>query len=469
VKLIRILLNALLAAVAVLVSVQRTSAQSSTNLLATTNNTAVVDLPTVLKLAGGRALDIQIAREKLAEAKANHESSLWQFFPTISPGFGYRRHDNLIQNVEGAFLDVHKDSYTIGPVIAAQIDLGDAIYKRLAARQLMKAAESALDAQRQDTDFAAVLGFFDLLKTQAAVAVAEDSVRISTDFSRQLQLGLDAGITFKGDLLRAHSQIEKNALSLRQAQEQQRIASARLIQLLRLDPNLQLSARDTDLIPLALVATNTTLDSLFIQAMAARPEIQQSRMVSEAARSVRKGAVYGPLIPSVGAQVFAGGLGGSSESAPSRFGHSEDYQFTLSWKIGPGGLFDRSRARAAEARLNIADLNGQKVVDEINRQVTESFVRYQSFGDQLTTARRGVQAAEQALEVTRQRKELAVGVALENIQSEQDLTRARLDFVNAVAEYNKAQYSLLKATGAMSADSSAGSTGSAGPSVDTPR
>ena len=88
-----------------------------------------------------------------------------------------------------------------------------------------------------------------------------------------------------------------------------------------------------------------------------------------------------------------------------------------------------------------------KLVDEVTRQVTESFTRWQSLTDQMATARRAVQAAEETLRLTQQRKEFAVGAVLETIQSEQELTRARFDYLNAIAEYNKAQYALRKAIG----------------------
>src|ERR1044072_3625065 len=96
-----------------------------------TNKTFPIDLPSALQLAGAQNLDLQIARQKLAEARANYESSLWQFFPWIGPGVSYRRHDNLIQNVEGKMIEAHKDSYTVGPSLSGQLDLGDAIYKNL--------------------------------------------------------------------------------------------------------------------------------------------------------------------------------------------------------------------------------------------------------------------------------------------------------------------------------------------------
>jgi outer membrane protein TolC len=47
------------------------------------------------------------------------------------------------------------------------------------------------------------------------------------------------------------------------------------------------------------------------------------------------------------------------------------------------------------------------------------------------------------------RKEFAVGNALEVIQAEQDLTRARSDYANAVVDYNKAQYALTRAIGGL--------------------
>ena len=157
--------------------------------------------------------------------------------------------------------------------------------------------------------------------------------------------------------------------------------------------------------------------------------------------------MYGPLIPSLGAQVFLGGLGGGKAHDPDTFGESEDYQLMLGWRIGPGGLLDRGRVRASEARMRATTLTGEKLIDEITRQVVEAQARAQSLADQFATARRAIEAAEETLRLTRERKEFGVGAVLENVQAEQDLTRARLDYLNAVAEYNKAQYALSKAIG----------------------
>ncbi|MBI5772844.1 MAG: TolC family protein [Verrucomicrobia bacterium] len=406
-----------------------------------------IDLAIVLRLAGAQNLDVEIAREKLAEAKAGHEAARAQFFPWISPGLGYRRHDGNIQDVAGNVIDTSKQSYTVGGTIGVQLELGDAIYKTLAAKQVFQAAGHALEAQRQESIFAAAQGYFDLLKAQAAVGVAGDALKISRDYADQVARAVEAGIAFKGDALRAKVQAERNQMALQQAREQRRVASARLAQVLHLPPAVELIPAVAELAPLTLGDPKAALDSLVAQALAARPELRQSDALVAAARKAKDGAVYGPLVPSLGAQAFLGGLGGGFNHSTGNFGDSEDYLFGLSWRIGPGGIGDGSRIRLNEARLGGLRLADLKLRDEIARQVVEARVRAQSLAEQLKTARSALAAAEETLKLTRGRKEFAVGIVLENIQSEQELTRARHDYLALIAEHNKAHYALERALG----------------------
>lgn len=407
----------------------------------------IIDLPTVLRLANAQNLDVQIAREKLKEARANRDSAKFQFLPSISPGISYRAHDDLIQTVEGKLIDVHKQSYAPGATIGGTWEIGDAIYKTLVAKQQQYAAEHRLEAQRQESAAVAAQNYFDLLFSQAAIGVAEDAIRISTNYEAQVRGAVGAGLTYKGDELRVRVQAERNRLLFSQAQEQQKLASVKLAQALHINPTNRLVAFDSDFIPLTVVSTNFGLSFLIEQALASRAEIEETKSLVAAAREGKKGAVYGPLIPSANAQVFAGGLGGDSDAGPSRFSNQEDYFLGLSWKIGPGGLFDKTRVRASEARLKTAQLNSEKIKDEITLQVVQAFLRVQSLGDQLDSVRQTVSLAEDSLKLTQLRKEFAVGIVLEAIQAEQDLTRARADYFRLVADFNKAQYALVRALG----------------------
>jgi OMF family outer membrane factor len=399
-------------------------------------------------LAGAQNLDVQIARERASEARALHQSAVAQFFPWVSPGIAYRQHDQNLQDVQGNIVDVHKYSYAPGVALSAQVDIGDAWFKSLAARQVARAAEHALEAQRQDAVLAAATDYFDLAQAQATVGVARESLRIAVDYETQLDQAVLAGIAFKGDALRARVRKERNQLALRQAQEQQRVAAARLAQTLRLDPAVELVTADADLSPLNLI-TNVALDHLVARALAQRPELKQQTALTAAARESWTGARYGPLIPTIGAQAFFGGLGGGRDGVGDEFGDQQDYFVGASWRLGPGGLFDFTRTRAGEARFRASELGYEKLRDELTRQVVEVSTRWQSQLEQIGTLRRALSAAEEGLRLAQQRKEFAVGVVLETLQAEEDLTRARLDYLKAVAEVNRSQYRIERVTGGL--------------------
>ncbi len=406
-----------------------------------------IDLATTLRLAGAKSVDIQIARERLEAAKANGTSAATQFFPWLSAAANYRSHGGLTQDVVGNIVEADKNSHAVGAAINLQVEVGDAIYKTLASRQVRFAAEHGLETQRQETLVRAAQAYFDLLVAQAVAQVAASGLGISRDYESQLHRAVDAGIALKGDELRVRVQTQRNQLALQQATEQRRILAARLAEALRLDPAVELVAQDLELAPLALVPATEAVDALVSEAVATRPEMKEAHALVQAAEQTEKGAVYGPLIPTVVGQVFLGGLGGGKDSGPTTFGGSRDYLAAVGWRFGPGGLFDLGRIRLARARLGEAQWNVEKLRDGVVRQVVEAHTRVMSQQEQLATAKEELAAAEQGLELARGRKEFEVGVVLENILAEQDQTRARQDFVRAVGEYDKAQYQLSRALG----------------------
>ncbi len=339
-----------------------------------------IDLPTALRLAGARNIDIQLAREKLAQAHAEEESAIERFFPWIAPGVTYRRHDNLIQNTEGVIEEVHKQSYAPGGTVFAQTDV----------------------------------------------------------------------IAFKGDALRVKVQQQRDEIALRRAQENVRLASAKLVQILHLDPTVELMPRDASVVPLSIVSAKEPLGDLVSQALATRPETQQGAAFLSAAQHAKNGAIYGPLIPAVGGQAFFGGLGGGKDSETGRFGESEDYVALLNWRIGPGGLFDFGNIHAQQARVRGAALTTDKVIDQVANEVITNRTRVQSLADQIATAKQSLSDAAEALRLAQERKEFGVGVVLETILAQQELSRVRNDYVNIVADYNKTQYGLLRALGRLS-------------------
>ncbi|MGO8930124.1 MAG: TolC family protein [Limisphaerales bacterium] len=407
-----------------------------------------IDLPTALRLAGAQNLDIQLARKRLSEVQANRQSALEQFFPWIAAGAAYHRRDGVAQAVPaGTISDAHYQSYNPGAAVTAQMDLGDAIYKSLEAKQLVKASDQALEAQQQDSTLSAAQSYFELAKAGTLVEVTREALKTSQDYQQELHAAVSSGIAFKGDELRVQTQTEHYEIILRKALERQRVAAAELALILHLDSTVELVPLDTLLAPITLFETNAAIHTLVEQALRTRPELKQSQALASAARAAKNGTVYGPLIPSVGAQAFGGGLGGGPDGGPSNFGAEGDYLVGVVWRIGPGGLFDSGRVHAGRARLAEAQLGEAKLKDTITSQVVVSLARVQSLWAQIVLAQQNLATASETLRLTRERKQYGVGVVLEDIQAQQDLTQARSEYLTALAEYNKAQYSLNKAVG----------------------
>ena len=408
-----------------------------------------IDLPTALRLAGASNLDVAIAREKVTEARAVSDSARARFFPFISPAIVVRRHEENIQAVNGPILDADKQSLSAGIAVNAQIDLGETYYQNLVAKQLVRSSEAAFAGKQRDATYRAAIGYFDLARARAAVIAAEEAAQITGRHAEQIAATTEAGLTFQGDAARVRAARERAELTLLRARTDQRVAAARLAELLRLDPSVDLAPVDTDLSPMALTTAGDDVGGLISHALAKRPELDEAAARLEAARTNRRAATSGPLIPTLGAQAAVGGLGGGvgSSSLGRDFDMSADYSFGVSWRVGPGGLFDRNRQREAASRERQVELEMEKARDVVRRQVVEQHARLRSLAAQIEAARKTLEASDQTARLSRQRRETGVSAALEDLQAEEELARARRDYLSTIADYNLAQYALKFAVG----------------------
>jgi len=408
-----------------------------------------IDLPTTLRLAGANDLDVQIAQQKLEEARGNEQQRMLAFIPTLSVGIGYKNHQGAIQDVGGRVFDASKQNYSFGGTAALDLNLGAAIYQRLAAKQQAVAAEKDIEGQRHTTLARAAAAYFELVRTQALVAVAEEAVRISQDYGKQVSSAVQAGVAFKGDALRVEVQTRRNQLDLEKARGAQMQASVQLASVLRLDPTLALRAVETEPHALKLVSAHTNMKALTEKALTQRPELARQLAQLTAAKHERDAVVKGPWVPTLTAQVFGGGLDGGTGNRMGGPGDSQDYFIGLSWRIGAGGLFDKGRTHSADAKLRQVELQEVQMKEAIVAQVVAAQAQAKALSQEVAAARDGVKAAEDNNKLTHERQEFAVGIVLETVIAEQELTRARTDYINAVTANNTAQYQLLHALGAL--------------------
>lgn len=406
-----------------------------------------VDLPAVMKLAGANNDEVQLARAKHSEALAESRLAWQRFWPSLTLGAGYRRTDGNVQDIAGAVFDVSKQQYSVGPNLMIDWSPGDMYYSALAAKQKALAAEQLAEKARRDIVTQATGRYYDLLATEASLAIIEDDLRLTQDYEKQIGGAVDAGTAFRADLLRVKTQVSREKLSIRQHEEARDLAAAALAEILRLPAETDLRPAKADLVPVRLLDRRTGVATLISQAAQQRPEMKAAEAVNSAAGLDSERARVAPMIPSVQAGYGFGGLGGGYNGDMGNFDDSQNVFIGLGWKIGPGGLFDRQRKVIAGAREEAAGLQAAQVKAAIGREVVEAAAKSQSAHDQIAINDEAVGAAEEMVKLAKERQASQLGVVLEYLLAREELTRARQSRVQSVTRFNKAQHELKRAAG----------------------
>lgn len=402
-----------------------------------------IDLATVLRLAGAQPLELALVREKVHDAYAKVILSREKFIPDISPEIEFFRHEGEIQATEGIFFEVDKQYYFPKAKMNLELSPGDAIFSALAAQQRYRASKATLEVATRNIVLEAAIAYFDLLQSQAEVEIAEEAQKISETLVREIGTAVRLGRGFKGDVLRAKAQLASDRLSLSKAKETLRITSVNLATVLRLDPKIELYPVDRIVTPIYLVPKEKTLEELIQSAIERRPELKEALALLDANKKEKAASIWGPMIPSVQTDIRAGSFGETLGSLKS----TEEYNFSLGWKVGSGGLFYRGRRELADARYRSTEIKLAKQQQDVIQEVIVAHTQVNAKKEQIAIAEQGVKDAEESLKLNEARLKLGVGLPLEVLQAEKALIQSRKDYVSSIIDYNKAQYKLFVSIG----------------------
>lgn len=403
----------------------------------------VVDLPTVLRLAGTNSLEVAWVRERVHEAHARLSLAQERFLPYATPSVFYKRHEGETQGTEGNFVDVEKQQFFGGAGGTLSLAVGDAIFSTLAARQRLDGAHADLEARERSITLEAALAYYDLLRETLKVRVAEQSMDVAEQLAGEFDAAVQAGRGFKGDVLRARIRQSDSRLARERALDGARQASIRLASVLRLPLDVELVPAETEPARLDLVPADGGEGEWLARAFAARPELRSAEAEIAASGHEEDAATYGPLVPELSASAMGGTLG----PVFSESDETLDYSVALGWRIGPGGLFDAGRRDLAASRRSSAEIQRERVRQRVADEVRSAYAALRSRREQVGIAEQEVKDAEEALGLNRERQQAGMGLALEYLEAEGSLARARQDLYVALTEHNQAQLRLLIQSG----------------------
>jgi outer membrane protein TolC len=424
------------------------------------SQTQPIDLASAMLLADGENLRIAFAREQWREAVARSQTAEALWLPSLRAGLNYNKHEGVIQDVMGQAFDASRGAFYAGsgagavgagspavPGLNASFHLADAIFQPLAARQFARSRGSAAAAVHNDVLLEVAQAYLGLLQAVEDAAIADAVLRDAQRLADLTAAYARTGQGLEADADRARVELSLRRNEVHRAEEAVQVASARLAQLLRLDPVIVLNPVEPVVAPVLLVSEDREVRDLIAEGLSRRPELAESRfLVGQAVERLERER-YAPLIPSVLLGLSYGGFGAGEGSFISGLDDRMDFDAFCWWELRNLGAGERAARNTARSQVRQARVRQLSILDQVAREVAQEHARVVARRRQIESAREGAQAAAASYRRNLERIENAQGLPIEVLQAIQAMAQARREYLRAVIDYNSAQFALYRALG----------------------
>jgi len=427
-------------------------------------NAFIVDLATALRLGGARSLQVRLARERTLQACLEWKLARAAVLPSIWYGVGWNRHNGRIQATEGDVIEAGRNSLFLGggagldgastaggsggpSRLVVNLSLADAHFQPLVARQLLEAADAAEQRDINNSLLEIATAYFNVLEARSrlanvrqGLAAAEDMVQKTTDF-------FEAGKLAESETYRATTE---RAFWQRNVQDAQRLVvrkTTELARLLRLSFNTELMPADDQLYPVQLVDESLSLEQLVASGLSARPELVRHDALVQARIQQLRQEYARPWLPYVQLGASGGSFGGGQSSNFDNQGSRSDVDVLAVWELRNMGMGNLLSQRRRASQLEQSELEVEMLEDRVVTDIVSAAADVASYRQQMQSARQGVEAAHQSYDANVERILDAVGLPIELVQAIRARADAQNAYTQAISDYNRAQYALLRALG----------------------
>jgi outer membrane protein TolC len=432
-----------------------------------------IDLASALRLAGARDVDIATARQQVLQALGDLDEARGLWLPSLFTGPTYYRLDGQVQSINGQVMTVDRGSFFLGTTaslansfpaappgsgfpplntLSGVLRLSDAIYGTRAARRVIAANEAGVKVATNNALLAVSEAYFDLQLAAGRLAVAREAAGNAEVLAGITGAYARSGAGLEADHRRTLTELRSRKRAIRLAVGQLEVASANLVRPLLLDPHILVAPVEPAEAIIRLVPDEVPLDDLICQGWQNRPELARARELVEAAMLRFKQAKLRPFVPSLALTYSGGGFGGGQNAFFGNFNTRGDFAASLFWELRGLGLSDRGNRRVAEAQRRTADIDLVRVQARVANDVVASYKARAAAAEAMDDARESVTEAVESLTLNLANIRRGAGLPgatrpIEVLQPIQALAQARLDYLDAVIAYNRAQFRLFYALG----------------------
>ena len=378
-------------------------------------------------------LDLKRSRQELREALAGRN-------PTLATQVDFSRDDGASSELSIARDALRgedtSNATTITRTFEARLELNYDIYtggRRSANIRLRRkqVRSNQLEVERiaEETRFNVTSDYYGLQDADANVRIEEAAVEEATKSLEDAELLEKAGLGTKFDVLRAQVDLSNAQQRLTTARSDRRTARRQLARRIGLAQNVEVMAAD----PIEVGGDwNLSLEETIILAYKNRAELEQFLLQREIAKEQELISIA-DIRPRVNVFANYNVLGVFDDDLNPADGLALGAR--MRWNLFDGGVAQARRDRdKVDGELAESRFSNQR--DEIRLQVESAFFDLEANKENIETAEKAAELAEESLRLARLRFQAGVGTQLDVIDAQTELTRARGNLLDAVIAYN---------------------------------
>ncbi len=424
-----------------------------------------IGLEETLKAALGQNLDIANSFSQLRIQKYSFLAAASRFLPDINSGY------NLV-GLHGSFpasllgtSTISSTASSFGPAssikVPSSVQLlsagftyhayqgGKVLFSMLEQKHRLRAARAALKGNINDVLLDTTKRYYELVLNESflvtrtrAVAISAEQVRIN---SSQEKNGLATGL----DVLQSQAQLASDEQNLVDQQQARRHSAIQLANIMNTSFSQDLVSKQTNLNKARLISQTVPITDLLKIAVDNRPELKQYEELRLATKRAIIAAAA-PLQPKVNlaGNVFGVGASPALGALSSIFA----LNFSINWTLGALGTTDLANIQGARWQARQSAIQAKQVFQNVFEQVRSAY-------DQILAADKRIEhstiqnaAAEEELKIAKKRMEAGIGLNIDVLNAQRDLTQAQINKAQAIVDFNIAQAQLLHDVGLISTE-----------------
>ena len=373
----------------------------------------------------------QVYKSKIGQAWSN-------FFPEVSVGLDFSKTRN---RYSGKNVPYRSMSYAMGyiPTVSAGMMLFDFGKTKAQADYAKRTYESKHEDTKEyinDIIYSIKAAYFNILFAKAQVQVYEDTVK---DYELQLNQArsfYNLGKKAKLDVVTAEYNLGKAQLNLVSAKNTLKVSYVLLSQIMGIPEYTNYELSDE----LILNNYDETFENLIKTAYDVRPELISAKKIADAAKMNLRAQKrnFTPNLQIYGN--YGNGLGNEYNISSGQLGVQLNYSGLNMMRV-------KKQIDEAKAEYNKSLADYDDVKDTIYLNVKKNYLDLQMAKESIIIAKLALDEAQEQYRQVTGRYKAGVGDAIELKDGENTYLNARLDFYNAMLNYNVTAASLEKEVG----------------------